>query len=98
MTQQDRIDMASIHQKGGRPRHYNGTVGETAVTINIDPSVERLIFSNPNPSKDLYISFDSGTNFFTIYELGSFSIDRCSVRSVQLKGSALLCDYEILGW
>lgn len=86
----------------GTTGHYNGSVGTTAVAI---PSVAgnkitEVLVQSPqsnSSSKELYVSFDGGTTFFTLYRGGAlFWKIKGTVTQVYVKGNISTVDYEIL--
>ena len=85
----------------GSTDHFNGTVGTTPVSV---PSVagniiQSVLISNTNNafSKTILVSFDAGTNFFTIPRRGSLAAKvKGALTQIQIKGGAAGTDYEIL--
>ncbi len=98
LTQAERKQIHEIRNKGGEVRHENGTISTSSTRVKIDPSIEIFIISNTHASQDLLVSFDGGTNFFTVAAVSSLTMERARVGQLHLKGSGSGTTYEIIGW
>lgn len=86
----------------GTTTHFNGTVGTTAIAVPASPGsqisdvlVSSLITNTPN--KNLLVSFDGGTTFFTLVPGTAFSWScRSGLTQIHIKGSVASVAYEIL--
>jgi len=97
LTQAERISIASIHNKGGIPAHYNDSIGATAIMIRFDSRPSNLVIFNSHDSQSLYISFD-GSNYFTILTHTSLPLENITSYDLYVKGSDAGTTYEILYW
>lgn len=91
-------DSSSISVEKGTPQHFNGTVGTTAITITPASTTTSILVDNPNSNlanRTLQVSFDGGTNFFTIIRGAALAIDT-EVSSFLIKASVTGTSYQIL--
>lgn len=79
----------------GTPKHYNGSVGTFPETITLYGHTRSIFIENVNFGKELYISFDGGSNWKRIRSNSGISLD-CRINSLDLKGSSSNTGYEIL--
>ena len=98
LTQEEYKQLAAIENKGGIPRHYNGTVGVTPERKVLDNStyVERGILLNTHATQNLLISFDGGNNYFTIFSKTALILEPFAAMECYLKGSGASTTYEML--
>ncbi len=96
LTQADRLEIASIQNKGGKPQHLNGSVGTSAIIIDFTFYADQFIIYNSHASQSLSVSFDDGTTWFTLVARGSLSFKNVAAKNIQLKGSNTNTTYEIL--
>ena len=97
LTQAERMSIASIHNKGGIPAHYNSSIGTTAFMIRFDSRPSNLVIFNSHASQSLYISFD-GSNYFTILTHTDLTLENITSYDLYVKGSDADTTYEILYW
>ena len=76
-------------------RHFNGTATVTPDPVDMGTGVVSVFIDNLDLTNDLLVSFDGGSNFKTVGEGRSLSID-ISVSTVTVKSSAGSVNYEIL--
>jgi hypothetical protein len=86
----------------GSTSHFNGTVGTSSTAIPTTPGspiadvMISCLVSN-TPTKNLLVSFDGGTNFFTLTPGTAMSWTmRGSATQFHIKGSAASTAYEII--
>lgn len=85
----------------GTTAHYNGIVGTTQINIPTTAGnvISEVLLKCPAQSgqKQCFISFDGGTNFFTLEE-GEFIgwAYKGEQKQVQIKGSAASTEYQII--
>jgi hypothetical protein len=99
LTQEDYKQLASIDNKGGIPRHQNGTVGVTPVNIVFnDVYAERAIILNTHATQNLLISFEAGGsgNYMTIFAKTPLILEPVAFKDFWLKGSGASTTYEML--
>lgn len=86
----------------GSTDHFNGTVGTTAITVPSTPGnvIAEVMVKNArtNPStNELYVSFDGGTNFFTIEPRTAVAWSvRGNKTQIHIKASMSNTGYEII--
>ena len=79
----------------GSPKHYNGSVGTTPVTVTFTGSTKSIFIENTNGGKELFVSFDGGTNWKRIRPNSALGLDG-STPTINMKGSGTGVSYEIL--
>ena len=97
-AQVDECGRLHVHTVEGAPQHFNGTVGTSAIDITPDGYSSQILIKNPKSNDcacELQVSFNGGTDFFTIERRASLCIDT-EVNSFKLKANQAGCSYEIL--
>jgi len=79
----------------GIPKHYNGIANIASATVNFAGTIKHVQIENMDGTKDLYVSFDSGSNWRTIQPGNILDVD-CAIASLDISASADGANYEIL--
>lgn len=86
----------------GSTDHFNGTVGTSSVAIPASAGnvISEVLIRNPKSNsilKDLLVSFDGGTTFFTISR-NDYLVwgPRDNLTQIYIKGNLASTDYEII--
>jgi len=80
----------------GTPYQVNGTATTNATTITPTSSAGWIEIRNKSETNELKISFDGGSNFFTIPQDDDKRFEGLIVSSFQIKAGSGTVDYEIL--
>lgn len=81
--------------RSSNAKHFNDTATTTPAAVDLGTGVVYLHIENLDDTNDLLVSFDGGSNYKTIGETKSLSID-VSARTIFVKSSAGSVSYEIL--
>lgn len=79
----------------GTPKHYNGTANIASASVNFAGTTKHVQIENMDGIKDVYVSFDGGSNFRTIQPGYILDVD-CAITSLDISASADGASYEIL--
>lgn len=81
----------------GNPKHYNGNANIASATVTFASNAKHVQAENMDTgSNNVYISFDSGSNWRTIAPGEIFDIDCDVVSSIDIKADADGTPYEIV--
>ena len=79
----------------GTPKHYNGTANIVSASVNFAGTIKHVQIENMDGTKDVYVSFDGGSNFRTI-QPGYILDVNCAITSLDISASVDGAFYEIL--
>lgn len=96
LTTEQREQIAAANNKIGFMYHLNGSVGTTSSVVNFTEYTNQIMIYNTHATNTLYVSFDSGSNWFNVPYGSTLSFDECTVKSFLVKGSDASTTYQIL--
>lgn len=78
----------------GKPMHYNGTANTSPVDVNLGATTRHVLIQNLDNTNVLQVSFDGGTNYYTVQTLSTLELD-AEVTGVRVLAAAAV-NFEIL--
>lgn len=89
------IEGAVTITSSGTPIHYNGVANIAPTTVTFLGTSKHVQIEDMDGTKNIYVSFDGGTNWRTIQPGNILDVD-CAITSLVIKASADGANYEIL--
>lgn len=83
----------------GSTDHFSGSVGTSMISVPASPgnAIAEVLVRNSDENNNLLVSFDSGSNFFTLLPLDAMLWSlKGNKTEIEIKGSAAGVGYEII--